>query len=195
MIPESPFWDFSLRLYAKAGVPDACLALQARHGIDVNLLFCCLWLGLEGARLGRSDIARLAARVRDVHEGVVKPLRGARTLLKRLGGADDGSLRPALAALRNAIKKSELDAEHIEQVMLGAARPTGGADLPSPALANANAQAYLDFIGARPTKEDKANLALIVAALPQAGSAKLADKGHEPDRKRPLARPGEGGTI
>jgi uncharacterized protein (TIGR02444 family) len=195
MIPQSPFWDFSLRLYAKASVPDACLALQARHGIDVNLLFCCLWLGLEGARLGRSDVARLTARVRDVHEGVVKPLRGARTLLKRLVAAEGEALRPALATLRNAIKKSELDAEHIEQVMLGASRPIGESDLPSAALANANAQAYLTFAGARLTAEDEEYLGLIVAALPQAGSAKLGDKGDKPDRKRRLARPGEGRTI
>ena len=141
MLPASPFWDFSLRLYAKSGVPDACLALQARRGIDVNLLFCCLWLGLQGERLGKRHIARLAARVRDLHEGVVKPLRGARTLLKRVLAAEHESLRPAIAALRNAIKKSELETEHLEQVMLEGLRPLGEADVPSTALANANALA------------------------------------------------------
>ena len=57
MIPDSPFWNFSLRLYARAGVPDACLALQARHGIDVNLLFCCLWLGLDTPERGAERLA------------------------------------------------------------------------------------------------------------------------------------------
>jgi uncharacterized protein (TIGR02444 family) len=126
MIPRSPFWDFSLRLYARAGVPDACLALQARHGVDVNLLFCCLWLGLEGERLGRRDLARLAARVRDLHENVVKPLRLARTVLKRFVAAEDKRLRPAFATLRNAVKKSELDAEHLERG-LAAGRHAGHA--------------------------------------------------------------------
>lgn len=195
MLPASPFWDFSLRLYAKAGVPDACLALQTRRGIDVNLLFCCLWLGLQGERLGKRHIARLAARVRDVHEGAVKPLRGARTLLKRVLTAEHESLRPAIAALRNAIKKSELEAEHLEQVLLEGLRPLGEADVPSTALSNANALAYFRFIGARPDAEDEATLSLIVAALPQSDSAKLDARCHKPGRRRPLARPGTGRTI
>jgi uncharacterized protein (TIGR02444 family) len=173
MLPASPFWDFSLRLYAKAGVPDACLALQERRGIDVNLLFCCLWLGLQGEKLGKRHIARLAARVRDVHESVVKPLRGARTLLKRVLTTEHESLRPAISALRNAIKKSELEAEHLEQMMLEGLQPVGEADVPSAALANANALAYFSFIGARLDTKDEATLSLIVAALPQSDSAKL----------------------
>jgi uncharacterized protein (TIGR02444 family) len=194
MIPDSPFWDFSLRLYAKAGVPDACLALQARHGIDVNLLFCCLWLGLEGERLGRHDVARLAARVRDMHEGVVKPLRAARTLLKRLVAAEDEPLRPALGALRNAIKKSELDAEHLEQAMLGTLRPVGTPDTPSSALAKGNAQIYFDFTGARLAADDESSLALIVAALPQI----VPKHGRDNDKREhmpPLARRGQGRSI
>lgn len=197
MIPRSPFWDFSLRLYARAGVPDACLALQARHGVDVNLLFCCLWLGLEGERLGRRDLARLAARVRDLHENVVKPLRLARTVLKRFVAAEDKRLRPAFATLRNAVKKSELDAEHLEQVILGASRPVGTPDMPSPALASANAIGYLDLIGARLTAQDEADLAVIVAALPQSDAVKPDPDGDrvERSRKRPLARRGEGRSI
>lgn len=195
MIPASPFWDFSLRLYARNGIPDACLALQARHGIDVNLLFYGLWLGLEGTALRRQDIARLAAHVRDLHDGVVKPLRGARTVLRRLVASEDETLRPALGALRVAIKKSELDAEHLEQVMLDALRPAGQPGAPSVALARANGVAYLAFIGARLASEDEANLAVILAALPQAGSAKLDEKSHKPARKRALARPGERRTI
>lgn len=195
MLPASPLWDFSLRLYAKAGVPEACLALQARHGTDVNLLFCCLWLGLHGERIRKKEIARLGARVRDVHEGVIKPLRGARTLLKRVIAAEDESLQAAIVALRNAIKKSELEAEHLEQVMLGALRPIGAADQPSAAIATANAQAYFALIGAHLTAEDEANLALIVAALPQPDSAKLDLQSHKPNRRRPLARGGTGRTI
>lgn len=194
MIPESPFWNFSLRLYAGAGVPDACLALQARHGIDVNLLFCCLWLGLEGERLGGPDVARLAARVRDLHEGVVKPLRLARTSLKRFVATEDESLRPALGVLRNAIKKSELDAEHLEQVMLGALRPAGVPEAPTAALAHANAQMYFDLIGARLAAEDESNLALVIAALPQAEPAGSRDIGKRGDMP-PLARRGDGDSI
>jgi len=41
-------WDFSLSLYAMEGVAPACLALQERLGVDVNLFFCC-WQGRERA--------------------------------------------------------------------------------------------------------------------------------------------------
>jgi len=37
--PDHPFWDFSLRLHERPGVPRACLGLQRRYGLDVNLLF------------------------------------------------------------------------------------------------------------------------------------------------------------
>lgn len=196
MFPDSPFWTFSLRLYAKPGVPDACLALQARHGIDVNLLFCCLWLGMAGERLRKRDIARLAARARALHEGVVKPLREARTLLKRMIASEDESLRSALGALRAAIKKSELDAEHVEQVMLGAVLPRRDSGSPSQARARANAAAYLDALGVRLGPEDEADLGRIVAALPTPGSATLDGAIRpKPTRKQPLARSGQGRNI
>jgi uncharacterized protein (TIGR02444 family) len=35
------FWDFSLKVYAAAGVADECILLQDRFGIDVNLLLFC----------------------------------------------------------------------------------------------------------------------------------------------------------
>ena len=192
MLPESRFWAFSLRLYAQSGVAEACLALQARHGIDVNLLFCCLWLGVEGEGLGKREISRLAARVRALQDEVVKPLRAARTALKPLVAAEDESLRPALGALRSAIKKSELDAEHLEQLMLEAACERRGAAKPSPDLARRNALAYLAVAGARLGPADEAHLQCIVAALPGADTAKLR-AGR--DRKRPLARSGQGRTI
>jgi uncharacterized protein (TIGR02444 family) len=196
MFPPSAFWDFSLRLYARPGVPDACLALQARHGIDVNLLFCCLWLGMAGERLTKRDVARLAARVRVLHEGVVKPLREARTLLKQIIASEDESLRPALGALRTAIKKSELDAEHVEQVVLGAALPRRGSGSPSPALAGANAMAYLAAMGVRAGPEDEVDLGRIVAALPSPDSAKLNGAARpKAARKQSLARSGQGRTI
>jgi uncharacterized protein (TIGR02444 family) len=196
MFPSSRFWDFSLRLYARPGVADSCLALQGRHGIDVNLLFCCLWLGLEGERLAKRDIARLAARVRTLHEGVVKPLREARTVLKGLLASEDESLRPVLGTLRTAIKKSELDAEHLEQVVLGALRPHRDSGAGSPDLAHANAAAYLALTGARLGAADETDLARIVAALPQPGTAKLDRAARpKPGRTRPLARRGEGRTI
>ena len=57
---DHPFWEFSLRVYGNGGVPTACLALQERHAIDVNLLLFCAWIGESGRGiLGRFDGNRL----------------------------------------------------------------------------------------------------------------------------------------
>jgi uncharacterized protein (TIGR02444 family) len=198
MFPPSPFWDFSLRLYARSGVAGACLCLQDRHGIDVNVLFCCLWLGMEGERATRRDIARMMARVRSLHEQVVKPLRTARTALKSMLPAGAEELLPAMGALRSAIKKSELDAEHLEQIVLGAMRPrrAKSGSRAGAALAETNAMAYLTVAGARLGSTDRADLAAIVAALAPAETAKLDGAGSplpvRLGRRRPLARAGGG---
>lgn len=192
MFPESAFWNFSLRLYGRPGVPEVCLALQARRGIDVNLLFCCLWLGLAGKPLTKRDVSRMAARVQALHDGAVKPLREARTVLKQLLADRDESLRPVIGALRAAVKKSELDAEHLEQVMLDRLWPQPAGAGGSPELARANALVYLGTAGGR----DATDLQRIIESLPSAGSAKLnSGERPKPARKRPLARAGQGRTI
>lgn len=194
--PASPFWDFSLRLYARAGVALSCLRLQERHGIDVNLLFCCLWLGMAGQGATRRDVARMAGRVRSLHEQVIKPLRVARTALKRILATETGEFLPAAGALRAAIKKSELDAEHIEQIML-AAMPARRASLrqAGPALAQANAAVYFAVHGARLGRSDHADLAGILAALDAEGEIEVESSARSASRlgrKRPLARAGRG---
>ena len=45
---DHPFWDYSLAVYGKDGVPAACLALQERHPIDVNVILFCSWVGHSG---------------------------------------------------------------------------------------------------------------------------------------------------
>ncbi len=195
MFPASPFWDFSLRLYARPGVAEACLRLQDRHGIDVNMLFFCLWLGSEGQGLSRRDIARLIAKVRTLHEQVVKPLRLARTVLKRMLAAEEDVLPPAAGALRAAVKKSELDAEHLEQIVLAASRPpsrnAAAQRRAGEAPGRANAELYFAVHGARLGRNDQADLSVIISALGEDSTAKL-DSSRRLDRNRPLARPGGG---
>jgi uncharacterized protein (TIGR02444 family) len=196
LFPASPFWDFSLRLYARPGVAPSCLRLQERHGIDVNILFCCLWLGMEGQSATRRDVMRMVARVRTLHEHVVRPLRVARTALKRMLGSEAGEFHPAAGALRAAIKKSELDAEHLEQIMLSAMPSRHApARLVRPALAQANAAVYFAVHGAKLGHRDHADLFGILAALDADGAI-----GRDPSsapasrlgRKRLLAKAGGG---
>lgn len=193
--PASPFWDFSLRLYARAGVAPSCLRLQERHGIDVNILFCCLWLGMAGRSATRRDVARMIGRVRILHDQVVRPLRVARTALKRMLATETGELLPAAGALRAAIKKSELDAEHLEQIMLAAMPSRPSARPAGPALAHANAAVYFAVHGAKLGRGDHADLSGILAALAEdSGLAPESSDapGNRLGRRRPLARAGGG---
>src|SRR3546814_12211972 len=49
--PASGFWDWSLAAYARPGVAPACLALQDRPGLDVNLLLFAVRAGTPGRAL------------------------------------------------------------------------------------------------------------------------------------------------
>jgi uncharacterized protein (TIGR02444 family) len=111
---DNAFWRFSLRVYAAPGVKAECLALQAAHDIDVNLLLFCAWAGAErGWRIARADIERMRQAVGPWQETVVKSLRSARKGIKSLGLND-----LAARELRSSIAADEIEAERIEQAML-----------------------------------------------------------------------------
>jgi len=172
-LPDNPFWDFSLRVYGGAGVAPACLALQDRHGLDVNLLLLCCWLGhRRAAAPTRAEVARLVDAVAGWHRDVVRPLRQARRRLKAPGRA----ISPDLAtALRQEVKRIELDAEHIEQLALAAALPPGDPPAaPVPAHAAAALGFYLDIMGVSPDDTERTHLkTLLAAAFPEAPSERF----------------------
>lgn len=101
----NPFWEFSLTIYRRDGVPALCLDLQDRRGADVNILLFAAWAGAAcGVRLDAAALARLDTAVAPWREGVVRPLRAVR---RRVKGEDDG--------LHARMKAIELEAERIEQ--------------------------------------------------------------------------------
>lgn len=158
----NPFWDFSLLVYRRPGVAAACLALQDRHGLDVNLLLFCCWAGSQGRRLDAADIERLVGSVGEWQRSVVGPLRGVRRRLKDLPGSASGQL----GALRQAVKDCEFEAERIEQILLhdafarppGASSPVAG----QAARAAANMAIYLEVAGPSVDFADKANIETIL---------------------------------
>lgn len=110
---DSPFWRFSLAVYALPGVAQVCLDLQDRRGADVNLLLWALYAGAAG--YGRLDAAALTAAeaaTAPLAATVLRPLRAVRRALKqRVRGmpADRAeSFRQRLLAL-------ELEAERQQQ--------------------------------------------------------------------------------
>lgn len=164
--PDHPFWDFSLEVYGAAGVAPACLALQERYGVDVNFLLLCLWLGRAGyGAVGTEEIARLHGAVDAWHRDIVRRLRAAREHLKEPIAGEDRALA---LSLRQRIGKIEIDAEHIEQLMLGAALPDGGAPAAGSgnglAAARANLEAYFALIGAELDEGGWVNAETILAS-------------------------------
>ena len=139
-LPERfPFWDWSLATYARAGVAQACLGLQDRRGVDVNLLLFALWLAVENRPLGdaaaspaaaATTLGRLASDASRWHAAMVQPLRSGRRAARNAGAA----LPPAaLERFRDRIKALELEAERHEQWLLYRAvvtLPRSGVSLP-----------------------------------------------------------------
>lgn len=164
MTPDNgnPFWSYSLTLYVREGVAEACLDLQDRLDLDVNLLLFCCWAGSQGRDLGRGRIGDLMAATRDWRARVILPLRGARRWLK------DQTLETGEAAanLREDIKARELVAESIQQDILNRVHPVPKG-IASPAAMAANLKVYLLAEGCQAAAGDLDILArLLQAAAP-----------------------------
>ena len=120
--PEDDFWRFSLDVYQRPLVAQACLKLQDRHGADVNLLLYCCWVAHRYAyTLDHAELDMLIAAVTDWQDTVTKPLRGVRRRLKTLQDTVPSATANHVHRLRQALQQSELDAEHQTQRLLVAA--------------------------------------------------------------------------
>ena len=163
--PEHPFWDFALAVYRAKGVSAACLNLQERHGIDINLMLFCLWLGESGrGALTETEMLAVMAASDRWHKVVVKGLRLVRRALKD-GFADaPAQLRDALRA---EVQATEIDAEHLEQLILAGAVDRTPDHAGAPAVERAAHAAetfdhYLRAVDGRFTPHDAVDFAHIL---------------------------------
>jgi uncharacterized protein (TIGR02444 family) len=139
-------WSFSLQVYGKPGVGEACVALQDGFGLDVNLLLYCCWHGKACRRLDEAGLRRAMAAVESWQREVVQPLRAVRRRLK-------SGVPPITAgecqALRRKVNDLELEGERIAQATLEAL------PMPPPGrrpTVESNLQLYLRLKGRDPTK-------------------------------------------
>ncbi len=183
--PRSGFWDYSIALYGRQEVAQACLGLQRRHGIDVNIVLFCLWLAASGRGAFRKDELQDAlAAVQPWQDDVVRPLRKLRQRLK----SAIASAPPDLAhELRRQVAAAELDAEHIEQLILAQGpeqglRRKGAPGQPAKQARHAalNLAAYLSAAGIAPSTADNADLrVLLSAAFPEIPAEQLPLPGQQ----------------
>jgi len=79
---DNDFWRFSLKVYDQEGVASERLELQELHGVNVNVLLFCTWLGTQAITLDRYDIEAASRIVVRWDAMVVRPLRTARQEMK-----------------------------------------------------------------------------------------------------------------
>jgi uncharacterized protein (TIGR02444 family) len=109
------FWRYSLAIHARPGVPEACVTLQDAAGVDVNVMLYLLFLAESGWTFDDAALARLDAMIGEWRAQVVRPLRAVRRALK----TDLGAFPAAQAqALRNEVKRIELESERLQQVAM-----------------------------------------------------------------------------
>jgi uncharacterized protein (TIGR02444 family) len=166
----SPFWRFSLAVYRSPEVQRACLALQDGAGVDVNMLLFSLWMGACGRELTAGEMRRAGDAVEAWRVGVVVPLRAARRALKEPPQALDAQ---GAMALRNAVKRAELEAERLQQqalFLLAEGGQMGQAGISSSAAAKANVAAYASVLGRTLPTED---VAVLLSATEAHGASQL----------------------
>ena len=125
------FWSFSVALYDRPQISEACLALQDEHGVDVDLVLFALWCASRGHRLGAAELGAADAAVASWRDTVARPIRRVRRALTTdgLGVAQEA----AVLALRTQVLGVELAAERLQHGMLEALAPPPGQADPSEA--------------------------------------------------------------
>jgi uncharacterized protein (TIGR02444 family) len=113
--PKSPFWRFSIKLYAVPGVAAACIELQDQAGVDVNVLFFLLWQATQNRALDEAEVAEIDRVIGAWRELTVVPLREMRRALKT---PPPVMTAEAAETFRNRIKGAELEAERLQQEAL-----------------------------------------------------------------------------
>jgi uncharacterized protein (TIGR02444 family) len=115
------FKRFALELYRRAGVADACLDLQNRHDLDVNVVLFAAFVGAaRRQQLTIADLGLAHRRVDPWHQEVVRPLRAVR---QRLKTGPVPAPNEATGGLRGKLAQLEIEAELIELDQLGTLIP------------------------------------------------------------------------
>ncbi len=179
-------WSFSSRLYARPGVEDAALTLQDEHGLDVNMLLLCCFLGAHGVRANRETVAALDQHARAWQAVTVEPLRQLRRRLKRDVGAVTAE---AADPLRQQVKALELEAEKLQQETLYRTleRLAGkdGREAERAGLMRVNLSLYLDQAEVARDADTRAHLeALVAAAVAMLTGADNDDAAEAPEDGR-----------
>jgi uncharacterized protein (TIGR02444 family) len=159
---ETDFWTYSLSVYARPGVEQACISLQDRCNLDVNLVLFCCWSAYVGYGTLSAEERSAALRVSAFWNGeVVAGLRAVRRVLKT---PPDIVPRAISEPLRRRVKRLELSAEKREQALLQGLLHRPHNEARSRAAAEANLSVYLSAMQILPGPQEHSELDVVLAA-------------------------------
>jgi len=162
-VSKSPFWRFSVKFYAVPGVAPACIELQDRANVDVNVLFFLLWNATEMRALNAAEVGEVESAIGVWRDMAVVPIRNVRRALK----SPPSVVTPETAeGFRTRIKAVELEAERLQQEALYemTQRGTLGRPATSPVeAARISVSAYQGVIGLFPPAPLEAILSAFAA--------------------------------
>jgi uncharacterized protein (TIGR02444 family) len=127
---DNALWRFVLPFYGREGVSPACLTLQDKIGVDVNIMLFAAFAQVErGITLDAQDLATADQLVQGWRTEVIQPLRRVRNRMK---AGPSPAPSPATEGLRNRIKAAELEGEQVALALLAAWLDTRPARAPDP---------------------------------------------------------------
>jgi len=158
--------QFALAVHEDDGVGDACVSLQDRFDLDVNVLLLAAYVGaVHRKTVTAEQLAAARALVDSWRDEVVRPLRGVR---RRLKTGPTPAPNPQTDEMRGKVAKAEIAAELIELDVLGGwveglDGPPGSQ--PSAELVTAGMEVAVRAYSTEPLNdEDRRALTLISAA-------------------------------
>jgi uncharacterized protein (TIGR02444 family) len=157
------FWEFSLALYCREAVANACLSLQDRRGADVNLLLAICWLARSGYAVSSAALESGLAATSPWAESILRPLRAVRRSLAGFGEVEANDRQ----SLKHGLMSVELEAERVSQRKIVSAladHVSGLSTEPARSVAAIGLDLYAAKMGAS-EPQDRADLDAILAAL------------------------------
>ncbi len=113
---QHSFIDFSAQMFRKPGIADACLFVQERYGLNVNLVLFCVWVAdCGGGSLTAEHLQEAWRRLADWHKQVIKPLRDIRRVSRNEALGIPEFLRDGFVP---QVEAAEQEAERVAQYVL-----------------------------------------------------------------------------
>ncbi len=110
---QKSFWLFSVALFSRTNVEEACLCLRDKYNLNINLLFFCCWLANQKyPPLSERDVLIIIEKVSPWHDKIIKELNKLCQLFPKK------IQNEKIIALQKTLSENETFARKAEQSIL-----------------------------------------------------------------------------